>query len=379
MAEEQACRDVIFELWAENPDGGGLSGASNSALIRDRYLKIPVKSDNNLYPKAREELFITMQHAQDRSYKVYNAVFNRYKSSIPRPLKAGLFRTKGRMIIGLGSENVLETGVTLNHTYGTPFIPGTALKGLASHYCNLVWGAADLRYKSNGEYHTAIFGTTDDSGHFTFHDGWIVPDSLEGSLRKDVMTPHHGEYYSGNNEPTDFDDPNPVTFLSIVGTFHIAVSCDIQGDLGKKWNNLVFGMLSDALLEWGIGGKTSSGYGRLIPEGVKPDGEISNDGSDTTDNKSITGKKPYIKGKIIRVRRIEDHINKRGKTRLYFIADDGVKGFVEHGDASTVEIGESCKMIVVSYLIGDNRYSFAVPGAWSPNSGENERKGERRR
>ena len=48
--------------------------------------------------------------------------------------------TAGRLIVGLGSENVLETGIRLHHTYGLPIIPGSAFKGLAAHYCHEAWG-----------------------------------------------------------------------------------------------------------------------------------------------------------------------------------------------------------------------------------------------
>lgn len=39
-----------------------------------------------------------------------------------------------RLIVGLGAESVLETGITLNKVYGVPVIPGSALKGLTRHY-----------------------------------------------------------------------------------------------------------------------------------------------------------------------------------------------------------------------------------------------------
>jgi len=48
-----------------------------------------------------------------------------------------------RMVIGLGSGTVLETGFTLHHVTGLPFVPGSALKGLARAYA-LFSIAADL-------------------------------------------------------------------------------------------------------------------------------------------------------------------------------------------------------------------------------------------
>jgi len=258
MAE--TCRSVISQWWT--PDKIG----EHAGLLRDRFLRVEVKDKKNL-PEARKDLFDAMCKSLAQSKELYRIAYERQVSSfkIKNLESKGLFTTAGRMVIGLGEENVLETGLTLNHTYGTPMIPGTALKGLATHYSDHAWGDADDKFKLGGEYHRAIFGTTEDSGHIIFHDAWITPDSLEGSLKLDVMTPHHGDYYSaGRTPPTDFDDPKPVPFLSVVGIFHVAISCDVTGPEGQKWANLAFEMLSDALREWGIGGKTNAGYGRLI-------------------------------------------------------------------------------------------------------------------
>ena len=38
-------------------------------------------------------------------------------------------KVQGRLSIGLGAEGVLETAITLHHTYGVPYIPGSASRG----------------------------------------------------------------------------------------------------------------------------------------------------------------------------------------------------------------------------------------------------------
>ncbi len=75
-----------------------------------------------------------------------------------------------------------------------PIIPGSALKGLAAHYCDQVWGPTDEKFKKptraedetyrkflagkgpkpKDNFHRLLFGTTDDSGCITFHDAWYV-------------------------------------------------------------------------------------------------------------------------------------------------------------------------------------------------------------
>jgi len=357
-----ACREIVSRLWLHTLNGGAIPGAANAALLRDRYLRVSVK--DKTHPDSRRELFRMMSSALDQPYDVYHTAYDRYIQSLGDPLATALFKTKGRMILGLGNENVLETGLTLHHTYGTPAIPGTALKGLTSHYCDQVWRIKDKRFKRDGEYHKAIFGTTADSGHIIFHDAWITPETLRGSLQPDVMTPHHGDYYSSKAAPTDFDDPNPVTFLSILGTFHIVVSCDIPGEEGKNWAELVFKLLSEALNEWGIGGKTAAGYGRLVPDGKHDQTGVPKT-SDAPASRAPGAR--YPNGKTVTVTRAQDPNPK--KDRPYFIADDGIGGFVEirGPDFRDIEIGAKCDLVVYSFLDGDNRYSFATPGSWSPN------------
>jgi CRISPR type III-B/RAMP module RAMP protein Cmr6 len=213
-----------------------------------------------------------------------------------------------RLIIGLATESPLETGLTLHHTYGVPIIPGSALKGLAAHYASQVFGElpdqqelgqrveftdqeGKRRVRTGTQFRT-LFGDTDDAGFITFHDAWIDPASLTGDppsltredegLLLDVMTPHHGDYYGRKQyriqgqplpggprdgdfiPPTDFDNPVPVSFLSVRGKFHFVLTCvDASAD-GQRWLSWTADLVCAALEDWGIGGKTSSGYGRLL-------------------------------------------------------------------------------------------------------------------
>lgn len=176
--------------------------------------------------------------------------------------------TKGRLVIGLGTESPLETGLTLHHTYGTPLVPGSALKGLCRNYCSEVWR---LRQDSEleGASHLAevLFGAQDDAGHIIFQDAWITPESLvprDKGLLLDVMTPHHPEYnIDPACIPTEFDSPVPVPFVSVAGEFRLALKCDVEGDNGRQWAEFSLKMLLLALKHWGVGGKTRAGYGRM--------------------------------------------------------------------------------------------------------------------
>lgn len=248
------------------------SAGQHPGLLLHRYLAKAAAGDGGDPAEKRALLLAAICAAQDTDVQqLYQAAYRRWEASLPPQTVRMQLVSAGRLIVGLGSENVLEAGITLHHTYGLPILPGSALKGLAAHYCDQVWGSAEEGFRKGGTYHRLLFGTTDESGCILFHDGWLVPGLGNSPLKLDVMTPHHLHWLDGGVPPTDFDSPNPVPFLSVSGTFSIAVSwCGPQSDQAQRWTELASQVLSDALQHWGIGGKTSSGYGRLTPPPAPP-------------------------------------------------------------------------------------------------------------
>jgi hypothetical protein len=85
------------------------------------------------------------------------------------------------------------------------------------------------------------------------------------------MTPHHPKWQMNEAPPSDFDSPNPVSFLSVAGSFDLRLSwsgpAETPPEQAKAWTELAMEILCEALSEWGVGGKTSSGYGR--PEDLR--------------------------------------------------------------------------------------------------------------
>lgn len=169
-------------------------------------------------------------------------------------------RVNGRMVVGLGGDSVIETAITLHRTYGVPVIPGSALKGLAAFYTRdrldkTMWHAGSDAYR-------VLFGDTTAAGYVTFFDALYVPSSgWDGRpLHPDILTVHHPGYYQqGNVPPADWDSPTPVPFLTATGRYLLALAGPAD------WVNAADAILIAALNEYGIGAKTSSGYGRLAP------------------------------------------------------------------------------------------------------------------
>lgn len=164
---------------------------------------------------------------------------------------------RGRLIVGLGAETVHQTTVTLHRQYGVPILPGSALKGLARQYVSGAKRASPRQLE-------VLFGTSDSAAHISYFDAWYVPGSAPADrpLGLDVITVHHPEYYAshgrGDGWPGDFDDPTPLPLLSASGSYLVAVR---GPDL--EWADFALRLLERALDEWGIGARTSSGYGRL--------------------------------------------------------------------------------------------------------------------
>lgn len=178
-------------------------------------------------------------------------------------------RVRGRMIVGLGAEGVLEVSIALHRTYSVPYVPGAALKGLAASFARRYCGDG---WEKGGRYYRAVFGGGDDAGYVTFHDALYVPGTGHRgkALWPDVLTPHHPDYNQGGlgatPPPADWDTPDIVPMLSATGAYLIAVSAPHGCE---PWRDRAFEVLAYALGTEGVGAKTSSGYGRLLVEGFE--------------------------------------------------------------------------------------------------------------
>jgi CRISPR-associated protein Cmr6 len=235
----------------------------HAGLWLDKYITSHARIE-----RSRHDL--VQQVAATNEPECYKSYFARWQESLEaHGAQFCEARVFGRMVVGLGEESVLETSVTLHHTYGVPYIPGSALKGLAASYAHQYLGDA---WRSNSPAFNAVFGTQETAGYITFFDALYVPGSgARGhALHPDVLTVHHMDYYQNKAgaAPADWDDPNPVPFISATGKYLIALGTT-QGCEG--WIESAFSILKNALKSEGIGAKTSSGYGRMEFDTPPPD------------------------------------------------------------------------------------------------------------
>jgi CRISPR-associated protein Cmr6 len=236
---------------------------ANASLWLDKFIFDSTKdgkSSRSRNETAKAELVEKVTSIKESSiYKNY--FYQTWKKQLDNfSAKYRYAKVKNRLAINLGSETVLETNIALHRVFGVPFIAGSSLKGMTAAFIRQ-YGGTD--WQKNKDFYITVFGDENNAGFITFYDALYVPKT--GYDRKplyaDVMTPHHQEYYGGGNAPpADWDNPNPVPFISATGEYLIALSAPTGcGD----WLELGFDVLGFALAVEGIGAKTSSGYGRM--------------------------------------------------------------------------------------------------------------------
>ena len=163
-----------------------------------------------------------------------------------------------RLLIGLSTPSLWETGITLNPTYGTPVIPGSACKGLARHFLADQLSSSNAGPLLTDEQINALFESTDRGLKVHFYDAWWIPDSASGTGRADrplvpeVTTPHHPV-----SPATPFDSPRPIPQIAAHGKFLFVA----EGS-SAVWVRFALDLLQVALEREGIGARTPE-YGRV--------------------------------------------------------------------------------------------------------------------
>lgn len=322
----------------------------------------------------------------------YAKAFNRWKSGFAGPSdRVFTLRAGSRLLVGHGTGSATDVGLTIHHTWGVPMIPGSALKGLCAHYLDAVYGPDDpavpawrqndterrpfqgvlrrngFALSGPGDALRAIFGSPDadddrdaraggaqagaSAGFVTFHDALYVPASAPANLpyAPDVLTVHQREYYasSGAVWPNDYDSPNPVSFLTVKPGVEFMFI--LTGP--AEWAELADRILREALSEWGVGGKTSSGYGRFASPIVQAASRPSN-------------KPKYEPGARISVVRVADP---KARDRTWLQADDGFGGVAPPG-CPPLEMGGTVVVMIgnINAPVGSPpTYNFKMPPAES--------------
>lgn len=166
-------------------------------------------------------------------------------------------KTAERFVTGLGYRHQVENGFAWHPVLGTPYLPGSGLKGLARAWAQLM-GEDENQLKK-------IFGPRGDNVEHSI-GSVIFLDAIPRQPVKlvvEVMTPHYGPYYQGSAPPADYHDPVPIPFLAVDKHVEFLAGVLPRTKEGVAHANQVMEWLEDALQELGAGAKTATGYGRF--------------------------------------------------------------------------------------------------------------------
>lgn len=233
-------------------------------------------------------------HNLKHSGKLYEHIIERQRKAVydsGSEHRIMNFKQDWRMVVGLGQDSIHETSMTLHHTYGVPYIPGQALKGVTrSAVIQSLFAFEGERLDLSRAEERALqdplfcdlFGCPETShykearkGRIVFHDAFPV---RLPNVEPDVMNSHYQKYYGEGKPPADYLDPNPVFFLTLKEScFQIILSVregenkKLGKDIDFKLNShvdensslldLAKGGLKIGLEHFGIGSKTAVGYG----------------------------------------------------------------------------------------------------------------------
>ncbi|WP_404296459.1 type III-B CRISPR module RAMP protein Cmr6 [Halomonas sp.] len=210
----------------------------------------------------------------------YSGVLDRHAeqlAELAEGLQGGTFamQSSWHFATGLGNPHPVENGLSWHPVLGTPYLPGSAVKGLARAWLELNDYSPEVRKRMFGSDHkdpaqaSSFHGEPElIGGEVIFFDALPLEPVI---LTVDTMTPHMGKWYeqgatrpaTAETTPADWHAPTPVPFLvakQIVLQFAVAPRNPDAAPLADVARQA----LRAALENLGAGAKTSAGYGAFV-------------------------------------------------------------------------------------------------------------------
>lgn len=198
--------------------------------------------------------------------------------------ESACFACDWHFVTGMGNEHPVENGFTWHPTLGTPYIPGSTVKGLVrawmeefpdqsktecqQHEQRKQWFGSKLKPGASSDDNQKASSEDNQTGELIFFDALPIN---EPKLAIDIMTPHMGKWYEKGDDagqvmnadimPGDWHAPVPVPFLvtrKACFLFSVAPRAGFNPDMLK-----VMEALENALAWLGVGSKTAVGYGHM--------------------------------------------------------------------------------------------------------------------
>ena len=164
-----------------------------------------------------------------------------------------ILKSEYRFVTGLGRSHPIENGFIWHPILGTPYLPGSSIKGLVRSW------AKENEGLESGSHEEALLGSPKQAGGICFLDA-IPTKSVK--LKADVMTPHYANW-DKDNPPGDWRSPTPIPFLTMEKQTPLLFGIVPHGAVEDDDLDKVMNWLQKALAQSGGGAKTAVGYGRF--------------------------------------------------------------------------------------------------------------------
>lgn len=168
----------------------------------------------------------------------------------------------GRLLLGEGGVSPYAEYVLykFHPLYGVPYIPASTIKGLLRSSWNTLFVNGKENQQEAEQREQQLFGGVDSKeslAKLIFFDTY--PSQF--ALTLDIQTPHYGEYYQGEKEPTDDQKLVPITLICLKDVrFKMWIACE-DSEVWTQEEQNIHKAVQCMVEEYGIGAKTALGYG----------------------------------------------------------------------------------------------------------------------
>ena len=207
-------------------------------------------------------------------------IVNEYALLTPSGVQSFTAILESRMMVNQAGGMLENAGLCLHRHFGYPFIPGSAVKGIARHAAWSEWNAAqdEEARMSRAKRVADVFGfPTGDSSldHYlaSIHYDVRKQGSIaflsavpvkRASLVSEILTPHGGN---------DWTDPVPSAFPAVEKGTEFRFSIVPLRNGGRQLAEDALRFLKTGLVKNGAGAKTNAGYGWFSIEGFQLENE----------------------------------------------------------------------------------------------------------
>lgn len=244
----------------------------------------PWEDPDNEYKKKAVEAIVQAADLQEY-YGHWQKLITAFPQGTYRAMRATL---NTRMLVNLSGSILENASTALEHVCGVPIIPGSAVKGAARRYAIAmmrecdgeerlrllddfinIFGCAESDFESDSDLALVADGATlqkmkrNQCGKVCFLQA--VPGSSI-KLVADVLTPHHSKYMGGKlKEPHDSEKPIPSYFPAVQPGKNSTYTFVLYANGAPNLLDTAEEWLTQAITLFGIGAKTSAGYGYFTP------------------------------------------------------------------------------------------------------------------